>query len=726
MNSNLQTNYQSLVTDENEVPHESVIFHVASEGGKPRWNHVGDLDSFFRKIYTFHQKHGYICILLEESIRIVFFVLIFYGVLYFSKCIYFNFDEPSSPLYNKTDIHLSDLFIPPFTCAANCSGWGWLFMVVGVLLVVYKLYRLICTAYSYKEIEQFYDSAMKISKADINNVTWHEVQCRLREVQHEQQLCVHKSDLTELDIYHRILRHKNYMVAMVNKNILPLKHNTRFGEWVYLSSGLEYNLELLLFGSLSSPFKGTGTLREDYKKYSKRKEVAAELSRNILICGVINLLLSPFILVWQCLSFFVTYSGTIKYEPGYLGMRRWSRYSRLYLRHFNELDHEQKMRLSRAYEPAKEYMKSFSSPVLVIIAKNIAQVAGCVVVFFGLWGLIKEKLLMIDKVLLIIAVCGIIFYCTYSCVPDEYAVFVPNKLMHRMIADIHYAPDHFKEKAHTSAVRDEFSQLFQYRMINILEDLVSPVVTPIILILYLRHRALDIVDFFRSFTIEVAGVGDVCSFALMDVSKHGNHQWMSGGYSKADQYQQAEDGKTELSLIHFTLMNPHWEPPPSSNVFIHEFKQKVQLAKDHPEEGEANPFYTSLHSLSTLGSRYSSLANSLHQSIHQPCSSLVTPAFDSGKVSLKRVTHAEGPPYIAQAHLFTTTNGNDCDLHSLQNEFNPMEIRAADMSLSALYMHEVHHQNMHPNRSQEESGSRNVEAPENNGSEESPLLDVRM
>lgn len=32
----------------------------------------------------------------------------------------------------------------------------------------------------------------------VSHMTWHEVQCRLREVQHEQQMCVHKSDLTEL------------------------------------------------------------------------------------------------------------------------------------------------------------------------------------------------------------------------------------------------------------------------------------------------------------------------------------------------------------------------------------------------------------------------------------------------------------------------------------------------------------------------------------------------
>ena len=29
-------------------------------------------------------------------------------------------------------------------------------------------------------------------------------------------------------------------------------------------------------------------------------------------------------------------------------------------------------------------------------------------------------------------------------------------------------------------------------------------------------------DFFRNFTVDVVGVGDVCSFAQMDVKRHGN------------------------------------------------------------------------------------------------------------------------------------------------------------------------------------------------------------
>lgn len=59
----------------------------------------------------------------------------------------------------------------------------------------------------------------------------------------------------------------------------------------------------------------------------------------------------------------------VKNEPSVLSIRMWSLYSKIYLRHFNELDHELSARLSRAYVPASKYLQSFAAPVNVIIAK---------------------------------------------------------------------------------------------------------------------------------------------------------------------------------------------------------------------------------------------------------------------------------------------------------------------------------------------------------------------
>ena len=72
----------------------------------------------------------------------------------------------------------------------------------------------------------------------------------------------------------------------------------------------------------------------------------------------------------------------------------------------------------------------------------------------------------------------------------------------------------------------------------VLDELLSPLVTPFVLFFYLRPKAGDIVAFLRNFTIEVSGVGDVCSFAEMNVRKHGSPEvrgWEGGGGGTFDQ-----------------------------------------------------------------------------------------------------------------------------------------------------------------------------------------------
>lgn len=66
-----------------------------------------------------------------------------------------------------------------------------------------------------------------------------------------------------------------------------------------------------------------------------------------------------------------------------------------------------------------------------------------------------------------------------------------------------------------------------YVQVYLLQEMLSPVITPFILCFHLRSKSLDIVDFYRNFTVEVVGVGDVCSFAQMDVRRHGNPAWQT-------------------------------------------------------------------------------------------------------------------------------------------------------------------------------------------------------
>ena len=61
------------------------------------------------------------------------------------------------------------------------------------------------------------------------------------------------------------------------------------------------------------------------------------------------------------------------------------------------------------------------------------------------------------------------------------------------------------------------NELFQMKLSYIIEELLSPIVTPFILIFKLRYRSAEIVDFLRTSTVDVQGVGDVCSLAQLDL-----------------------------------------------------------------------------------------------------------------------------------------------------------------------------------------------------------------
>lgn len=135
---------------------------------------------------------------------------------------------------------------------------------------------------------------------------------------------------------------------------------------------------------------------------------------------------------------------------------------------------------------------------------------------------------------------------------------------------------------------------FQNYLFN---ELISPIVTPFILFFWLRPRSLEIVDFYRNYTAEVAGVGDVCAFSMMNLRKNGNPAWRSPGPSspgtptaKLPQVDQAEDGKVEMSLLSFSVRNPTWDPVDiEAKEFVDEIIAKTRQKYSSTSNSIINP-----------------------------------------------------------------------------------------------------------------------------------------
>lgn len=612
---------------ENEEPNrDGIIIHVVPDTSKARWNHIEDLDSFFTRMYYYHQKHGFNVMMLGHLLDLATFAFVVWLITGVAYCVdYSKLDG------NSTRITIVDIIRPYDECVDSIHGITWMIIFLSSLFWVFRLIRFFYHAVQFYDIKKFFNSALKIEDAELDNYTWHEVQKRIREVQAEQQMCIHKEHLTELDIYHRILRFKNYMVAMMNKNLIQSSVRLPLvGETNFFSKSLRFNLEIIFFRGPWSPFENNWHLKEEFRRSSNRVELSQKLSKYILWAGLINLILSPIMFLFAAIFCFFSYGDLIKRDPGVLGIRCWSQYGMLYMRHFNELDHELQARLNRAYRPAVRYMESFSSPMGAVIARKLSFIfGGITMILVLLFMFIDEDIAHVEHIAQTLALCTALAIVSRKLIPDENLIFCPEQLMTAVLAHTHYLPISWKGQAHTSHVREHFGQFFQMRAFHLLSELISPITTPLILLFYVRPRSLDFVDFFRNFTVSVVGVGDVCSFAQMDVRKHGNPDWqpthstigdltetVNTPLCETNQYTQGEHGKTELSLVHFALTNPDWKMPDDARTFVNGLKKHAQQDFERTRQtGTNTAMAQSLFSVGSLGGEYSSIVESL---MHHP------------------------------------------------------------------------------------------------------------
>lgn len=85
---------------------------------------------------------------------------------------------------------------------------AFIFWLIHLVRTIYRLLRL-------WEIKSFFEQMLEIPDTELSNVLWPEVVCRLCKLQPELHLIINQEQITPLDIYQRILRHKNYFVALV-------------------------------------------------------------------------------------------------------------------------------------------------------------------------------------------------------------------------------------------------------------------------------------------------------------------------------------------------------------------------------------------------------------------------------------------------------------------------------------------------------------------------------
>ncbi|KAL8142609.1 hypothetical protein V2J09_015641 [Rumex salicifolius] len=525
---------------------------------------IADLDLFFERLYSYYCENGLWCIIVKWVVELLslaftvcfsgFFLLyVDWNGLRNAKC---GIDAVESGIrpcdLAKEALHQHPL--TPFTLhKAVILGYLGLFSIYWTFCFLRFFAQLKCTL----RIRDFYYSSLHVTDKELQTMPWASVLEKVVRVQSTHKLCVVK-DLSTLEVVMRLLRKENYLIGMINKGILafpipkwipgagPTVKFTPNGEphRLILTKTLEWTLNWCI---LQSMFDRNFCIRRDFISNP------TALKKRLVATGLVMLLLSPFLVIFMLVYLFLRHAEQFYNHPTTASSRRWSNLSRWMFREFNEVDHLFKHRINSSVVHASDFLKQFPSPIISIVAKFISFISGGFAAVLIIIAFLDESLLeghiLGRNLIWYAAVFGTITAISRAAVTDELLVLDPEREMSMVVQHTHYMPKRWRGKEHTGT----------YTAMMWLEEMASIFLTPYLLVFVVSKRVDDILQFVADFTVNLEGVGHVCSFSAFDFETHGNINYGSPCNSERDK--RSSQGNFQSSYL-------YWQPDPQGIQFL--------------------------------------------------------------------------------------------------------------------------------------------------------------
>ncbi|CAM8888545.1 unnamed protein product [Rhodiola kirilowii] len=542
---------------------------------------IPDLDLFFERLYNYYCEKGIYCIIIKWIVELLslafticfsgfFLLFVDWNGLRNAKCGMDAVESGIKPCdLSKEALHKHPL--TPFTLSkAIIMGYLAIFSVY----FIFCFFRFFAQLKDTLAIRNFYHQNLHITDNELQTMPWAAVLEKMVRLQSSQQICVVK-DLSAHDMVMRLMRKENYLIGMVNKGIIAFP----ISSWVpgagptvsvgsdskqyrlFLTKTLEWTLNWCV---LQSMFDRNFCIRRDFI------DNPTMLKKRLILVGLVMLLLSPFLIIFMLVYLFLRHAEQFYNHPSTASSRRWSNLSRWILREFNEVDHLFRHRINSSLVHASGYVKQFPSPIISVIAKFISFVSGGFAAILIIIAFLEESLLeghiFGRNLFWYAAVFGTITAISRAAIVDELLVLDPEGTMSLVVQHTHYMPKRWRNKVNTERVRMEFETLFQYTGMMLLEEMASIFLTPYLLIFVVPPRVDDILKYIADFTVNVEGVGHVCSFSTFDFQAHGNANY--GSPINTAKYQRSSQGKMEKSFLSFHLSYPSWEPSAQGKQFL--------------------------------------------------------------------------------------------------------------------------------------------------------------
>lgn len=168
-------------------------------------------------------------------------------------------------------------------------------------------------------VREFYLHLLEIPEQDMQTVSWQDIVARIMALREQNPKTAtniprnlrrfigsqSKERLDAHDIANRLMRKDNYLIAMINKDVLNLSLPFPFlrGRQLF-SKTMEWNLHFCI---LDMAFNELGQVRQDFLRADRRRILSQKLKQRFYFAGCLNLLFAPVVLAYVIIVYFFTY-----------------------------------------------------------------------------------------------------------------------------------------------------------------------------------------------------------------------------------------------------------------------------------------------------------------------------------------------------------------------------------------------------------------------------------
>lgn len=483
-----------------------------------KWANVENLDTFLQDVYNYYLGSGYFCMVLLKVLNLATLIFVVLISTYMGYCIDYS-KIPHSHTFSEINID---------KCYQNnITGFTkfllWLFYV----FVILKVAQLYFDVQNLNEIHNFYAYLLNISDKELQSIPWQNVIQQIIFLKDQNALTANvvevkaKNRIDAHDVANRIMRKENYMIALYNNDVLDLSLPIPLYRTSPLTKTLEWNINLCIMGYA---FNESGFLKQSFLKPSQHEYVKEELQKRFMLAGFLNIILSPFLVSYFVLLYFFRYFNEYKTSPGSLGARQYTPMAEWKFREYNELYHLFQKRIGLSTFLADRYIDQFPKEGINLILRFVAFVTGSFVAILGIFTIMDPENFLNFEIthdrtaLFYITVLGTIWTVCRSSISDEYNIFDPDETIRELATYTHYLPSEWEGRYHTEDVKNQFCKLYNLKIIILLRELASLIMTPFILWFSLPRSADRIVEFFRETSVYVDGLGYVCKYAMFEIN----------------------------------------------------------------------------------------------------------------------------------------------------------------------------------------------------------------